>query len=435
MKTHAAIALAACLLTLAPAAHGDDWPQWRGPNRDGVSREKGLLKEWPKGGPKLLWTFKDAGGGYSQPAIVGDRLYLSGARGDSEYLFAVDLTKTPPVEAWAVKIGPTFTWQGNNWNEGPSAAPTVDGDLVFALGGNGELVCVDGKGNEKWRTNLPKNLDAEVNPIGGSPEKKLGWGFAAAPLVDGDKLICVPGGPKGTVAALDKRTGAVLWRSKELTEQASYSAPVAAEIAGVKQYVVMTNAGVAGVGTDGKLLWNYKRKKRYADIIACTPIVHKDQVFVSAAGSGGSSELLKVEKGAGGFTVTRAWESKDLQNFHGGVVLVDGYLYGASGDFGRSSWVCLNMKDGKSAWDEDDRDLGKGSLAYADGCLYCLGEKSGVVKLAEASPKELTVKGDLQLPDASKLRKGSGGFWTHPAIANGRLYLRDQELLYCYQIK
>jgi outer membrane protein assembly factor BamB len=418
----------------ALSVHADDWPQWRGPNRDGISKEKGLLKEWPKGGPKLVWTFKDAGSGYSQPVIVGERLYLSGARGDSEYLFALDLTKNPPAELWAVKIGPKFHWGANKWNEGPSAAPTVDGNLVFALSGNGDLLCADTSGKKQWQKSLPKDLDAEVNPIGGGPEK-LGWGFAGAPLVDGDKLICVPGGPKGTVAALKKDSGDVLWRSTDLTEQASYSAPVVADIAGVRQYVVQTNAGVAGVGTDGKLLWEYKRKKPYADIVGGTPVVHKDQVFVSAAGSGGSSELLNVAMGTKGFAVTRAWESKKLQNFHGGVVLVGDHFYGSSGDFGRTAWVCLNAQDGKPDWSEDDKDLGKGSLVYADGCLYCLGEKSGLVKLVEASPKEMTGKGELQLPDESKLRKEGGGFWTHPAIANGRLYLRDQELLYCYQIK
>jgi outer membrane protein assembly factor BamB len=414
---------------------GDDWPQWRGPNRDGISKEKGLLKEWPKGGPKLVWTFKDAGSGYSQPVIASERLYLSGGRGDSEYLFALDLAKNPPAELWAVKIGPKFHWGANKWNEGPSAAPTVDGDLVFALSGNGDLLCADTDGKKRWQKSLPKDLDAEVNPIGGGPEK-LGWGFAGAPLVDGDKLICVPGGPKGTVAALKKESGDVLWRSTGLTEQASYSAPVVAEIAGVRQYVVQTNAGVAGVGTDGKLLWEYKRKKPYADIVGGTPIVSKDQVFVSAAGSGGSSELLTVAKGAKGFAVTKAWESKKLQNFHGGVVLVGDHFYGSSGDFGRTAWVCLNAQDGKVDWSDDDKDLGKGSLVYADGCLYCLGEKSGVVKLVEASPEAgVVAKGDFTLPDASKLRKEGGGFWTHPAIANGRLYLRDQELVYCYQIK
>src|SRR5262249_39427040 len=199
-----------------------DWPQYRGPNRNDISAETGLLKKWPDGGPPLLWAYANAGVGYSGPSIVGKRLYILGGREDSEHLIALDLgaVKDKTVaEAWSVRIGPLFQFKGNNWSAGPSATATVDGELVYALGGNGDLLCAEtATGKERWRKSLPAELEAQVNPIGGGP-KNLGWGYTWSPLVDGDRLICVPGGPKGTVAALDKRTGQIRWRSAELTDQ------------------------------------------------------------------------------------------------------------------------------------------------------------------------------------------------------------------------
>ena len=192
-----------------------DWPQYRGPNRDDVSAETGLLTQWPADGPKLLWTHDNAGVGYSGVAVVGDRVYTVGGRGKEEFLIA--LSSTDGKQLWATRVGPLFEFSGNNWSAGPSSTPTVDGDWVFAVSGNGDLLAasaVDGK--VVWRVNLPTDLKAEVNPIGGGP-KKLGWGFTFSPLVDGDRLILTAGGPLGTVAALEKRTGKVAWRSAELT--------------------------------------------------------------------------------------------------------------------------------------------------------------------------------------------------------------------------
>ena len=433
MTTRALLALAAGLVALT--ARADDWPQFRGPNRDAVSKETGLLKKWPEGGLKPAWIYKDAGTGYAGPAVVGDRLYLSGARGEDEYVFALDLTQKPPKEVWSVKIEPKFTWKNNSWNEGPSATPTVDGDLVFALGGGGELVCVDAKaGTEKWRRSLLKDLHGDVYNFGGSAPEGPGWGFTCAPLVDGDKVICVPGGKEGTLAALKKADGSVLWRSKELTDEATYASPVMATIGGTKQYVQMTTQGVAAVDGDGKLLWYYKRDKPYKDIVGSSPIIHGDYVFISGAGSGSDGcDLIEVKKADGKFTATKVYTKKDLANYHGGLVLVGDYVYGSSGAETRTRWVCLEFKTGKPAWSVD---LGtKGSLTAADGYLYCLGE-NGLVVHGPADPKKkLTADESFELPEASKLRKPSGRVWTYPVIANGKLYLRDQELLFCYDVK
>jgi outer membrane protein assembly factor BamB len=424
-------------VVLAAPALCADWPQWRGPHRDDVSRETGLLKEWPAGGPKLLWTYDSAGLGYSGPAVVGDVLYLMGGRNGSTYLYALDLKSagdTGPKELWAVKMGPVFTWRGNQWNAGPSSTPTVEGGRVYALDSQGELVCVDAaKGAEVWRKSLPKDFGGEVNPIGGGPEK-VGWGYAGSPLVDGDHLVCVPGGPQGMVAALDKKTGAVAWRSTGLTDQATYSSPIVAEIGGVRQYVVMTQEGAAAVAADGgKLLWYYKREEPYGDIVAPTPVVKGDLVFITAAPSGGR-DLVKVTKAGDTFKAEKVYGDQKIENHHGGVLLVGDNLYGCTGDK-RAEWFCMDFKSGEVRWKQNERRLGKGSLTCADGDLYCVGEKSGLVVLAEASPEGWKPKGQCKLPRESAKRPRSGGLWTHPVVANGRLYLRDQELLFCYDVR
>jgi len=426
------LALAALASTLTFAG---DWPQFRGVKRDAISRETGLLQEWPAGGPKLLWTVRDCGVGFSGPAIVGDHLYMAGGRGDSDTLFALDLKAAGgPKELWSAKIGPLFAWRGNAWNSGPNATPTVDGDRVYALGGFGDLVCVNAAtGKELWRTSLPRDLGGEVNPIGGGLDEPtpLGWGNAAAPLVDGDKLLCVPGGKKGLLAALDKMTGKVIWRSTEVTDQASYSSPLAVEIGGVMQYVQVSNPGIVGIAADtGKLLWSYRREPAFDDVVIAAPIVKGDHVYATV-GFGQGCDLVKVVPANTGFKVEKIYSNKDVQDRDGGVVLVGEHLFGHSE---KGGWVCQEFQTGKVLWD-NQRSLGRGSIAFADGRLYCLAEKGGAVALVEPSAEEWKEKSRFKLPEASKKRLPSGGLWTHPAIANGQLYIRDQELLFCYDVK
>ena len=427
----------ACLGVLAPAIRGDDWPQFRGPQRDGVSRETGLRKEWPESGPPLLWTYTKAGLGYSGPAIVGDRLYMCGGRGDAEYVFALDLKNVADKtvkEVWSAKIGPLFTWKGNEWNMGPNATPTVSGERLYALGGFGDLVCVEkGTGKELWRKSMPRDLGGEVNPIGGGLEDPtpLGWGYAWAPLVDGERLICVPGGKQGLLAALDAKSGSVIWQSKEVTDQAPYSSPVAVEIGGVRQYIQVTNGGVVGVAAkDGKRLWSYRRDPAYKDVVIATPVVHDSHIF-STVGFAQGCDLIKLVPSGNEIAVEEVFSNKAVENRDGGVVLVDGYLYGHSENQG---WFCMEFKTGKMMWTAKNK-LGLGSVTYADGNLYCCSEKGGIVALVEATPKGWTEKGRFKLPVESKQRRPSGGLWTHPVIANGRLYIRDQEFLFCFDLK
>jgi outer membrane protein assembly factor BamB len=419
----------ACLAVAAVAA---DWPQWRGPNRDGVSKETGLLKTWPKEGPKLLWTFRDAGVGYSGPAVVADRLYIMGGRKGDEYLFALD-TKDPKAikEAWTVKIGPIFAPELiRQWGVGPRATATVDGELIYALGSQGDLVCVEAKGGkEKWRQSMPKDLAGEVNPITGQPG---GWGWTWSPLVDGDQLICLPGGKQGTFAALDKKSGKPLWRSKDLTEPCTYSSPIVADVGGVKHYVVTTNKLVAGVSAkDGSVLWTYTKKPPFPDVQIPTPLFHDGHVYVT--GWDGGCDLIKLTAADGEIKAAKAYSNKIMSNRIGGVVRVGQHVYGSAQGKG---WICQEFKTGKLRWNKKNV-LGDGSLIAADGRLFCFTEDDGVLAMVEASPEKWKETGRLEIPEKTTIVKSrpSGKVWTPPVIANGRLFLRDQDLIFCYEIK
>lgn len=423
------LAVVGCLSLLAA-----DWPQYRGPRRDDVSTETGLLKTWPADGPPLAWTYSDLGVGYSGPAIVGDRLYTIGARGEKEFLIALDLKptaeKTVP-EAWAVEVGPLNDFKGNSWSAGPSATPTVDGELIFALGGKGDLVCVQAAdGKEVWRKNLPTDLEAQVNPIGGGP-KNLGWGFTWSPLVDGDRLICLPGGPKGTLAALEKKTGRVLWRSADLTDQAAYASPILAEFDGVKQYVVLTNQGVAGItAADGSVAWKYRRQPAFGTEVVPTPIVQGPLVYVTV-GAGGGCDLLKISREGQAFKHEVVYTNKNMANHHGNCVLVGQHVYGHSDGKG---WVCQDFEKGEIAWFSRGK-FPAGSATFADGRLYLYSENDGTTVLLEASPEAWKEASRFKIPQQSKLRKPSGRVWTPPVVSGGKLYLRDQELLFCFDVR
>jgi outer membrane protein assembly factor BamB len=427
------LGLAMAALAWPLLAHGDDWPQWRGPDRTGVSKEKGLLKKWPDKGPDLAWTFSDAGTGYSAPAVVGDRVYVLGARKGDEYVIALDAANNGK-EAWSVKIGKVYDFKGNTWVNGPNTTPSVDGDLLYAVGSQGILVCVNVKDKkEVWRKDMvnDKDMAGRVNDVQ-IKGNKMGWGYSGSPLVDGKQVICTPGGPKGLLAAFDKTSGDLIWQSKEVPEDATYSSPIVAEVGGVRQYIAMTQDGAVGVAAkDGSLLWRYQRKK-YADIVAPTPIFHNNHVFLTSWVDG--PDLIKLEVADQKFTAKKVYGPSakiKFSNQHGGVVLVDGCVYGAQLE---SGWMCMAFETGAEKW-FTTRDLHAGSVTYADGHLYCLTEDEGEVALVEATPKEYKEISRFELPQKSTLRKPGGRVWTHPVVANGCLYLRDQELLFCYKVK
>ncbi len=402
-----ALILAVSISSLAAVAA--DWPQFRGPNRDDVSTETGLLKQWPAGGPKRAWLFENAGQGYSGFSVAAGKLFTIGTRDGKEILLALDATTGK--ELWAAPVGDVLS---NGWGDGPRGTPSVDGDHVYALSGTGNLVCAQAAdGKVLWTKSMAD--------LGG---KRPGWGFTESPLVDGKLVLATPGGEKGTMAAFDKMTGAVVWQSADVTEGAQYSSIVPAVIGGKKQYVQLVMQTLFGVDAEsGKLVWRTPWSGKTA--VIPTPIVKGDEVFVS---SGYGVGCMKVK--VNGSEATNVFFNKDLENHHGGVIRVGDYLYGHS----KGGWTCMAFGDGSVKWVEKSA-LGKGAIACADGMLYCLEEKSGNAVLIEASPAGWSEKGRFTLDPLTNIRSPKGAIWTHPVIANGKLYLRDQNYISAYDVK
>ena len=402
------LALAALTLVtpLAPAA---DWPTWRGLKRDASSTEKNLLTSWPPIGPTLVWDTTGCGSGYSSVAVANGRVITMGDGPDGSSVRAFEEKSGKPLWVSAIVGKP-----GGNY-EGPRCTPTVDGDAVYALGQFGDFVCLDAAtGKERWRKNL-------ATDFGGSYS---GWNYTESPLVDGNKVLFTPGGKKGAIVALDKKTGALIWQSTEFTDGAQYSSLVPADINGVHQYIQLTGASVAGVdASSGKLLWRAERKGQTATIT--TPIYANNQVYVTS-GYGVGCNAFKITKDAEGFKTEEIYANKNMANHHGGVILLGDFLYGFSDSKG---WMCQEFKSGDIKWNE--KGVGKGAIAYADGHFYCRSESGkGIVALIEATPDGYKETGRFEQP--SRSAKNS---WPHPVIANGRLYLRDQDVILCYDVQ
>jgi outer membrane protein assembly factor BamB len=421
MSAGGALLLAAATSAQAPSRPGE-WPQWRGPNRDGLSRETGLLTQWPPPGPPLAWSAGGLGSGFSSLAVAGGRILTMGDRNGAQNVIAVSQTDGKPL--WVAKVGPM--WSGDAG--GPRATPTVDGDLVFALGTEGDLVCLEAAtGKERWRKSLERDFGARV---------MSSWKFSESPLVDGDRVVVTPGVAGALLVAIDKRTGRELWRTAAPTlgpkgeEGAGYSSIVISQGAGVKQYVQLTGRGLVGVrASDGKFLWGYNRVANDVANIA-TPIVKDDLVFASTGYQTGSV-LLRLVPSAQGVQAQEVYflDSRTLQNHHGGLVLVGNHVYAGHGH--RQGFpICVELATGKVAWGGDIRNAGSGSAAvtYADGHLY-FRYQNGVVVLIEANPQAYKEKGSLTPP---QVRAPS---WSHPVVAGGRLYLREQDTLYVYDLR
>jgi outer membrane protein assembly factor BamB len=400
--------LAGAFLVLPAGAA--DWPQWRGPERTGLSKETGLLKTWPDGGPKLLWKADDIGNGYSTPAIAGGRVYLLSNRGDDE--FAVAFNAENGNQIWSVKIGKVGINMGPQY-PGTRSTPTVDGDMLYCLSSDGDLVCLaEDQGGVKWRKSLRQDF-------GGEPGK---WAYAESPLIDGDKLVCTPGGAKATLVALNKKTGEVIWKAAVPGgDKAAYASITVTQVDGIKQYVQFLQKGVVGVDASmGKFLWRYDKTATNSPANIPTPVSHDGYVFTST-GKGGSG-LVKLTANNGEVSAKEVYYAKELGNALGGMVRVGDYLYGAT----NQAVLCVEFTTGKVKW--QDRSVGKGATCYADGNLYVRGE-SGEVALVEATPAGYKEKGRFNQPKRSK-----SPAWPHPVIANGCLYLRDQGVLFCYAI-
>jgi outer membrane protein assembly factor BamB len=401
------LAFAGAVLLGVTAIHAaTDWPQWQGPDRTRISKETGLRKEWPASGPPVVWTAIGLGSGYGSMAIAGDRVFLQGARGRTSVVIA--LNRADGKEVWSKALG---AYETNDRGPGPRGTPTVDGDRLYVLSENGDLACLKIDGTEVWRRNILSDFAG----------RQLQWLISESPLVDGPHVIVSPGGPGAGMVKLDKMTGKTVWASKDLSDPAGYSSVIAADVQGVRTYMTFTAAAGVGVrASDGKLLFRYPRAANRTANIA-TPIFSNNKVFfTSAYGTGGG--LLDLTAHNGEVTSKEVYFTLNMKNHHGGVVLVDGYLYG----FNDSILTCLEFATGNVMW--RDRSVGKGSVTFADGSLYIQGENN-VFGLAEATPSSYREKGRFNIPD-----KGLPS-WAHPVVSDGRLYVRNQDMLLVYDIK
>jgi outer membrane protein assembly factor BamB len=416
-------ALLLCLSVSSPAQTvTSDWPQWRGPERTGISQEKGLLKQWPKEGPKLLWHVNYIGDGYSTPSVVGSRLYLMSNRGmENEFVQALSTQDGKVI--WSTRVGNV-----GNPNQDPPypkarSTPTVDGNLVYALGSDGDFVCLDTKtGKIRWQKSLRKDF-------GGQPHD---WAYAESPLVDGDVVVVTPGGEQATIVALNKKTGAVIWKSAiPGGDAAGYASAIVVQAGGRKQYVQFLSKGIVGVDAKtGEFLWRYKEVVK-GPAQAFTPVTRGDYVYGGALSIGGGLVRLKPE--GAGVVAEQVYFERGLPNGFGGAVLVGDYLYGTG--TAESPLVAVEFTTGKVKWKADG--FGMSSFAYADGHLY-VHNKNGDLVLVEVTPEAYREKGRFTPPNPPK-KKVVGQMaekaFAYPVIANGRLYIRDLETLWVYDIK
>ncbi len=401
----------ASLPTSAPVSEAY-WPQFRGPNRDGKSPETGLLKRWPEGGPKVLWTVKGLGTGYSTVTISDGTIYTTGMDRSNGILFAYDVNGKLK---WKKTYG--AEWR-RSW-PGVRCTPTVDGGSLYLISGVGQVYCLDAaSGEQKWA------VDA-FTKFGG----KYGtWGIAESPLIDGDNVICTPGGGKATVAALNKHTGETVWTCVVEGQRSSYCTPILFERGGRRIIVTMTDDYIVGVDArTGKVLWKESEKDLFGKNKQINPVsaIYHDGAVYATSGYDDGGVMLALS--ADGSSYTRKWVDRTLDCHHGGVVLVDGYLYGANWrDNGDGSWCCLEWETGKVMYEKHWQC--KGSMVYADGMLYCYEEKNGNVALVKATPS------GFEIVSSFKVVHGDGKHWAHPVVCGGRLYIRHGDELAAYDI-
>jgi len=406
-----------------PGASGADWSQWRGPHRDAVSTEQGLLSEWPESGPKLVWQADGLGSGHSSLAIADGRIFTLGDRAGGQHVIALSLEDGS--ELWSARLGsPHESGRGRG---GPRGTPTVDGDRVYAIGTDGELVCLSAAtGAEQWRRSLPGDFGGQMMSR---------WKFSESPLVDGGRLVFTPGASDAFMVAVDKGSGKELWRTKvpELgpngKDGAGYSSIVVSHAGGVRQYVQLAGRGVVGVrASDGEYLWSYNRVANDVANVT-TPIISNDLVFVSTGYQTGSA-LLRLEARGGGVEAEEVYflDAKTLQNHHGGLVLVGDHVYGGHGH-NNGFPICVELATGEVVWGGEIRNAGSGSAAvmYADGRLY-FRYQNGVMMLIDASPEGYEERGSFEIPEVTSPS------WSHPVVLDGRLYLREQDRLFCYDV-
>jgi len=419
MRVRSLFAPAVILALGSLALSAADWPQWRGPERTGISKETGLLKTWPPAGPKLLWKITDAGDGYGTAAAVGDRVYLIGNRGmEEEFVQARSATDGKLI--WSAKLGKV-----GNPDQQPSypmarSTPAVDGSVLYAYSSDGDIVCIQtATGEVLWRKSAR-------NDFGGMPGK---WAYAESPLIDGNTLVVAPGGSEATIVALNKKDGSVIWKSAiPGGEPAAYASAIVTQAAGRKQYVQFLHKGVVGVDAKtGEFLWRYDKTASGPANIP-SPVAHDGLVYSSNARRFGGG-LVALKADGNGVTAKEVYFERAVPNTLGGQVLLDGYLYGTN----QQGLVAAEFATGKIAWEAGEG--GPGSVLHAEGLFYVHYE-NGDVALVEASPKGHEVKGKFTPPGPPPHLQGDRqAAWAYPVVANGRLFIRDLGTVWCYDVK
>jgi len=400
------VVLSGLMSAQAQPAGVAEWFQWRGPDRDGISQETGLLQDWPKAGPPLVWRSTGAGSGYSSFSSSGGRLYTLGARDNNEYVIALD--RATGGKVWEYLNGRRYE---NDRGDGPRSTPTVDGDRLYALGGSGDLTCLEiATGKRIWSINLIQKFGGR-NPY---------WGYSESPLIVGDRILVNAGGPRASIVAIAKADGATLWQNH--ADEAGYSSPMLMRTGSLNQVIFFTGSRTLAVDPrDGRLLWSHNKAANGTANIA-TPIVRGTRVFLSSDYGTGAA-LLDIRAAGALASANEVYFTREMRNHHASSILVDDHLYG----FSSSILTALKFDTGVMAW--RDRSVGKGSLAFADRRLYLYSE-NGVVALAEASPAGYREHGRVTLAQQSGLST-----WSHPIITGGLLIIRDQGNVYAYDVK
>ena len=412
MRVCRVAAVLGCSVLMLTSASGQggpglDWPQWRGPERNGISRETGLAVQWPASGPPVIWSATNLGAGYGSMSVSGSRVFVQGRRNNESVV--TSLNRADGKVAWTRALGPA---RDNDQGPGPRGTPTVDGDRLYVLTENGDLASLRAQdGSVLWQRNILQDFGARNIP----------WLVSESPLIDGGNVIITPGGRNAGMAALDKMTGKTVWVAKELSDEAGYASPIVADVQGVRAIMTLTaEAGVGVRASDGKLLWRYRPVANSTANIT-TPVVQDNKVFyTSSYGTGGA--LLALGARDGLLTAQEVYFTRDMQNHHGGVIVLNGYLYG----FHNSIMACLEFATGKQMW--RDRSVGKGSLTYADRHFYVLSEDN-VVGLVEATPAGYREKSRFKIADQG------WPSWAHPVVSGGRLYIRNQGVMNVYDVR
>jgi outer membrane protein assembly factor BamB len=395
-------------LQAAAAQDAPSWPEFQGPGRENKSRETGLLKEWPKDGPRRLWKFSEAGVGYSGVTIAGDLAFTSGDFGDDEFVLALDLEGTLK---WKAPNG--RAWKGPQ--AGARTVPTWHDGLLYQLNAHGVLSAwTAATGKPAWTVDLKERFEARTGT----------WGFTEHVIVDGDLLLCMPGGRKGRVAALDRKTGATVWANTEIEDRAAYSSAIVAEHGGVRQFIALAHETVTGVDVrTGKLLWTHKHPST-CDQNVTRPIFHEGAVFVTSGHRGGGRRVRLAPDSRG---VKEDWFGTDLDNCHGGVVFLDGYLYGSGCRLYKRGLVCLDWATGKTMFNAQE--VGKVSVTWADGLLYCLGNDA-TMAIVEVTPKGAKIVSRFLPP-----WQNQPPCLSHPVVCGGRLYIRHLNEIFACDLK